>query len=212
MLDELSTGTTGAQEMDSLIQDIAENDVEIMEEQSDDIPDLEKVAGESPVIRFVNYLIANSVKEGASDIHIEPGEHHFKVRYRIDGIMFEAMRPPQSLHPAVVSRLKIMSNMDISERRLPQDGRIQAMINGRHIDLRVSTLPLTSGGRRRSSAFWTTARSSSGWKRWAWKKTRWPSSSTRSIARTASSWSPGRPARARPPRCTRRCGPWTAPP
>ncbi|MDD4889697.1 MAG: ATPase, T2SS/T4P/T4SS family [Phycisphaerae bacterium] len=145
VLDELSNGTTGANEVDSLIQDIAESDVEIMEEQAEDIPDLEQEAGESPVIRFVNYVIFNAVKEGASDIHIEPGEHNFKVRYRIDGILFDLMRPPQSLQPAVVSRLKIMANLDISERRLPQDGRIQAMIHGRHIDLRVSTLPLTTG-------------------------------------------------------------------
>ena len=95
MLDELSAGSnggTGAREVDSLIQDIADNDVEIMAEQADNLPDLEKVAGESPVIRFVNYLISNAVKEGASDIHLEPGEHNFKVRYRIDGLLFEMLR------------------------------------------------------------------------------------------------------------------------
>ncbi len=145
VIDELGAGGSGAKEVDSLIQDIAENDVEIMDNVVEEVADLEKVAGESPVIRFVNYLIFNAVKEGASDIHIEPGEHQFKVRYRIDGVLFELMRPPQSLHPAVISRLKIMSNLDISERRLPQDGRIQAMIHGRHVDLRVSTLPLTGG-------------------------------------------------------------------
>jgi len=145
VLEELGSGGSDTQEVDSLIQDIAENDVEIMDTRVEEVTDLEKVAGESPVIRFVNYLIFNAVKEGVSDIHIEPGEHQFKVRYRIDGILFELMRPPQSLQPAVVSRLKIMSNLDISERRLPQDGRIQAMIHGRHVDLRVSTLPLTGG-------------------------------------------------------------------
>jgi type IV pilus assembly protein PilB len=107
--------------------------------------DLAKMATESPVIRIVNYLIFNAVKEGASDIHIEPQEKRLKIRYRIDGILFEMMNPPHHMHAAILSRLKIMANLDISERRLPQDGRIRAMVHGRKLDLRLSTLPTAQG-------------------------------------------------------------------
>jgi type IV pilus assembly protein PilB len=103
------------------------------------------MGNESPVIRFVNYLIFDALKQGASDIHIEPKEKQLKVRYRIDGVLFEAMTPPHTMHAAIVSRMKIMANLDISERRLPQDGRIRAVIQSRKIDLRMSTLPTTSG-------------------------------------------------------------------
>ncbi|MCG3181602.1 MAG: hypothetical protein BIFFINMI_04000 [Phycisphaerae bacterium] len=147
VLGELNSNPMEA-DVDDLFEEMEEgvdDQVEIMDTQVEEIGDLEKFAGESPVIRFVNYLIYNAVRQGASDIHIEPGETTFKVRYRIDGVLFEQSRPSQSLHPAVISRLKIMSNLDISERRLPQDGRIQAMINNRHVDLRVSTLPVTHG-------------------------------------------------------------------
>jgi type IV pilus assembly protein PilB len=103
------------------------------------------MAGQSPVIKFVNYLISNAVNEGASDIHIEPKDKFTKIRYRIDGVLFETMKSPFKMHPAVVSRIKIMSNLDISERRLPQDGKISAVVGGRAIDLRVSTLPTNHG-------------------------------------------------------------------
>jgi len=93
----------------------------------------------------VNYLIFNAVKEGASDIHIEPQEKKLQVRYRIDGVLFDAMNPPAHMKAAIVSRLKIMANLDISERRTPQDGRIRAMVHGRKLDLRMSTLPMVSG-------------------------------------------------------------------
>ncbi len=94
--------------------------------------DLEKVAGEeAPVIRFANYIIQAAVNEGASYIHIEPSEKKLKVRFRIDGELFEMMNPPATMGPAIVSRLKIMANLDISERRLPQDGRIRCTVAGR---------------------------------------------------------------------------------
>ncbi len=131
-------------EVDDIIGDIEEDDVEVVESKEEDV-DLEKMAGESPVIRFVNYLIFNAVKEGASDIHIEPQEKKLQVRYRIDGVLFEMMNPPHQMHAAIISRLKIMSNLDISERRLPQDGRIRAMVHGRKLDLRLSTLPTGQG-------------------------------------------------------------------
>ncbi len=131
-------------DVDEIIGGIDEDDVEVVEEQEEQL-DLEAAAGESPVIRFVNYLIFNAIKEGASDIHIEPQEKKLTIRYRIDGVLFEMMNPPHHMHAAMISRLKIMANLDISERRLPQDGRIRAMVHGRKLDLRLSTLPTAQG-------------------------------------------------------------------
>ena len=132
--------------VDEIIKDMAEDDIQLVkEDQSDNVTDLEKIGSESPVIRFVNYLLFDALKQGASDIHIEPKEKALKIRYRIDGVLFEAMNPPHNMQAAITSRLKIMSNLDIAERRLPQDGRIRAMIHGRKIDLRLSTLPTQSG-------------------------------------------------------------------
>lgn len=130
--------------VDDIIAGVQEDDVEVVQTKEEDL-DLEKMAGESPVIRLVNYLIFNAVKEGASDIHIEPQEKRLRIRYRIDGILFEMMNPPHHMHAAIISRLKIMSDLDISERRIPQDGRIRAMVHGRKLDLRLSTLPTASG-------------------------------------------------------------------
>jgi type IV pilus assembly protein PilB len=129
--------------IDDIMGDMA--DVEVVQDQQDDSEDLEQMAGQSPVIKFVNYLISNAVNEGASDIHIEPKEQVMKTRYRIDGVLFEMMESPLKMHPAIVSRIKIMSNLDISERRLPQDGKIKVNIGGRGIDLRISTLPTNHG-------------------------------------------------------------------
>ncbi|MBN2454988.1 MAG: Flp pilus assembly complex ATPase component TadA [Sedimentisphaerales bacterium] len=129
--------------LDDIMSDMT--DVEVVQDEQDDFEDLEKMAGQSPVIKFVNYLISNAINEGASDIHIEPKNKSCKVRYRIDGVLFEAMQPPLKMHPAIVSRIKIMSNLDISERRLPQDGKISVIVGGRGIDLRISTLPTSHG-------------------------------------------------------------------
>ena len=131
-------------DVDAIIAGIDEDDVEVVETKEQEL-DLEKMAGESPVIRYVNYLIFNAVKEGASDIHVEPQEKGLQVRYRIDGIMFKAMHPPHQMHAAIISRMKIMANLDISERRLPQDGRIRARVHGRKLDLRISTVPTAAG-------------------------------------------------------------------
>ncbi len=133
------------QQVDDIIKDIAEDAVEVVEESTEDVSDLERIAGESPVIRYVNFLITSSVREGASDIHIEPGEKRLRIRFRVDGMLFEQHGPPLAMHAAIISRLKIMANLDIAERRLPQDGRIRATVKGRAIDLRVSTLPTTHG-------------------------------------------------------------------
>ena len=144
VVEELSSSP--AKQVDEIIKDITEDAVEVVDDKkSEEVPDLERSAGESPVIRYVNYLIASAMKEGASDIHIEPGEKLMRVRCRVDGILFEQQAPPPQMHAAIVSRLKIMANLDIAERRLPQDGRIHAAVHGKAVDLRVSTLPITNG-------------------------------------------------------------------
>lgn len=136
-------GGPSATEMDlsEILADVDESDVEVTTTQTAEAVDLESQAGESPVIRYVNYIIQNAVKEGASDIHIEPGEKKIKVRLRVDGVLFESMNPPPQMAAAIISRLKIMADLDISERRVPQDGRIRCVVGGRKLDLRVSTLP-----------------------------------------------------------------------
>jgi type IV pilus assembly protein PilB len=127
------------------IVDGAGNDLTLVEKQVTDLSNLEQAAGDSPVIKLVNYLIFSAVEEGASDIHIEPGDKTLRVRLRVDGTLHEKMHPPAQMQPAVVSRIKIMAGLDISERRLPQDGGITVMLNKRPIDLRVSTMPAKFG-------------------------------------------------------------------
>lgn len=111
----------------------------------DDIEKLKDLASEAPVIRMVNLLITRAVESRASDIHIEPFENLLQIRYRVDGVMREVESPPARLCPAVISRVKILSKLNIAERRLPQDGRIQVRAHGKEIDLRVSTLPTMYG-------------------------------------------------------------------
>ena len=144
MVEQLTSANADIK-VDEIIKDMADDDVQVLVEAKDDVTDLEKIGNESPVIRFVNYLLFDALKQGASDIHIEPKEKALKIRYRIDGVLFEAMNPPHSMQASVISRLKIMSNLDISERRLPQDGRIRAVIQERKLDLRMSTLPTANG-------------------------------------------------------------------
>ena len=144
VIEQHSSGS-GDVQVDDIIKDVAEDDIQLISARADDVADLEKMGSESPIIRFVNYVIHDAVKQSASDIHIEPKEKALKIRYRIDGVLFDSMSPPASMHPAIISRLKIMANLDISERRLPQDGRIRAIISDRKIDLRLSTLPTTHG-------------------------------------------------------------------
>jgi type IV pilus assembly protein PilB len=113
----------------------------LIEQPVQDITNLEAAAGDSPVIKLVNYVIYNAVKDGASDIHIEPSDGVLRIRYRVDGRLTEKLRPPYQMHAAVASRIKIMAGLDISERRLPQDGGIHVMMDKRPIDLRISTMP-----------------------------------------------------------------------
>ncbi|MGD0653986.1 MAG: ATPase, T2SS/T4P/T4SS family [Thermoguttaceae bacterium] len=132
--------------IDDIIEDSESANVTLIEEVIEDIGDIdEEAGGQNPVIRLVNYIIFNAVKEGASDIHIEPAEHCMRVRYRIDGKLHKSLEVPLHLLNSVTSRIKIMASMDISERRLPQDGRVHVLLDGRKIDLRVSTFPATRG-------------------------------------------------------------------
>ncbi|MGH7180167.1 MAG: GspE/PulE family protein [Tepidisphaeraceae bacterium] len=108
--------------IDDIIEEVKPDEFKLLETKVEDITNLEQAAGDSPVVKLVNYCIYNAVKEGASDIHIEPGEGLLRVRYRIDGVLTEKLRPPHQMHAAVASRVKIMAGLDISERRLPQVG------------------------------------------------------------------------------------------
>jgi type IV pilus assembly protein PilB len=125
-----------------------DEDVELASDIDEDINvlDLEKSAGDAPVVKLVNLVLLDAIRKGASDIHIEPYEKQLRIRYRIDGMLYEVMKPPLRLKHAIVSRLKIMSNLDIAERRLPQDGRIKLkMGRGKEMDFRVSILPVLWG-------------------------------------------------------------------
>jgi len=109
--------------------------------------DLLDLANEAPIIKLMNVIISQAAKERASDIHIEPYEKELRVRYRIDGVLYQTLTPPRSYHAAIVSRIKIMANLNIAEKRLPQDGRIKIMLTGREIDIRVSIVPTAFGER-----------------------------------------------------------------
>jgi type IV pilus assembly protein PilB len=113
--------------------------------QKIDITQLEEQAGQAPVIRLVNLIVGDAIRKRASDIHLEPYDGMFVVRYRIDGVLHDVMTPPKQMEAAIVSRVKIMANMDIAERRLPQDGRISVRLGSRQVDLRVSSLPTIFG-------------------------------------------------------------------
>ncbi len=114
-------------------------------EGDEDVSHLRDMAFEAPVVRLVNLVIENALAAEASDIHIEPFEDALRVRYRIDGLLYDQESPPRRLQPAVTSRIKIMAEMNIAERRLPQDGRIRVMLHGRRVDIRVSTIPTVYG-------------------------------------------------------------------
>jgi type IV pilus assembly protein PilB len=137
-----------APDLTDLVSDLEINEVDF--EQGDgegvNVVDLEKQSGEAPVVKLCNAVLLAAIKKKASDIHIEPYEKEFRIRYRIDGILYEEMRPPLRLRNAMTSRLKIMASLDISERRLPQDGRIKLKIGkDREMDFRVSVLPTLFG-------------------------------------------------------------------
>jgi type IV pilus assembly protein PilB len=142
--------TTGMSDMLSeLSAEAASAAVEVMEDNETaakvDVFELKESADEAPVVKLVNMVLVDAIQKGSSDIHFEPYEKVFRVRFRIDGVLHEMLAPPKRLEAAILSRLKIMASMDIAERRLPQDGRIKLRYNAREIDFRVSTLPTIFG-------------------------------------------------------------------
>ncbi len=133
--------------LDDVIADFDDADFEVVElEDSMDIDELAKATEDAPVVKLVNLILTDAIKKQASDIHVEPYEKEFRVRYRIDGLLYEVMRPPRKLRNPLTSRLKIMAELDIAERRLPQDGRIKLkMGRNKEMDYRVSVLPTLFG-------------------------------------------------------------------
>ena len=131
--------------IDDIIEEVRPEEFTMVEKAKEDIANLEAAAKDSPVVKLVNYCVYHAVKEGASDIHIEPDENTLRIRYRIDGRLIERLRPPFHMASAVASRIKIMAGLDIAERRLPQDGGIHVVMDKKPIDLRVSTMPGKAG-------------------------------------------------------------------
>lgn len=136
---------SGTQSLETIIEEAGRDIYNISPGKEEDADHLRDLASEAPIIRLVNRLIYNAVEVRASDIHFEPFEDSFKVRYRIDGVLHEVESPPDRLQAAIISRVKIMAKLDIAERRLPQDGRIKLKIADKEIDFRVSTLPTLFG-------------------------------------------------------------------
>ncbi|WP_028320482.1 type II secretion system ATPase GspE [Desulfatiglans anilini] len=135
----------GSQSIGTIIEEAGKDIYELSAGAEEDVDHLRDLAAEAPIIRLVNRLILNAVELKASDIHFEPFEKEFKVRYRIDGVLHDVESPPRRLQAAVISRVKLMAKLDIAERRLPQDGRIKLKIGDKEIDFRVSTIPTLFG-------------------------------------------------------------------
>jgi type IV pilus assembly protein PilB len=134
------------QQLQSILKDMEETgeDVEVVEQEEDELVTQAQI-DDAPVVKLINGLLTDAVRRGASDIHIEPFEHEIRVRYRIDGALLEIMRPPLKMKAALISRVKILSQLNIAERRVPQDGRLKLKMGSRVIDFRVSTLPVLFG-------------------------------------------------------------------
>lgn len=128
--------------LDQVIQEIRPSDVA---EEEPGLDRLREIVEDAPVVRLVNLMLVQAVRQGASDIHVEPQENRLRIRYRIDGTLYNVMTAPKHVQAATTSRIKIMANMNIAERRLPQDGRIELRVDNREIDLRVSSIPTTYG-------------------------------------------------------------------
>jgi len=135
---------SGASSMEKIIEDM-ERIPEYQAEDEENIDHLRDMASEGPVIRLANLIITRAIERRASDIHFEPYEDHFRVRYRIDGVLQDVESPPKRLQAAIISRIKIMAKLNIAERRLPQDGRIMLRVKGKEIDFRVSSVPTIHG-------------------------------------------------------------------
>ncbi len=130
--------------IDDLLQEISSGGL-VAEGRELSERDIESMAEQTPIIRFVNLVIGQAIRDKASDIHFEPFEHEFKIRYRIDGALYEMAPPPKALALPIISRIKVLASLNIAERRIPQDGRIKITLGGRQVDLRVSTLPTQFG-------------------------------------------------------------------
>ncbi len=140
--------TGGDTDVNAFLASLAETDVQIVEKESIDegpVTDLDKMVAGSPVINLVNMAVMTAIKDLASDIHIEPDRNGTRVRYRIDGSLRDLMKPPPGLHASIVSRVKVIGKMNIAEKRLPQEGRVRIIAEGRSIDLRVSSMPTLLG-------------------------------------------------------------------
>ncbi|HUK84174.1 MAG TPA: ATPase, T2SS/T4P/T4SS family [Verrucomicrobiae bacterium] len=133
--------------IDEILKDVDVSDVELAKDKQEEInlDRLVESSEEGPVIKLVNLMLVQAIKDRASDIHIEPFEKQLRLRYRVDGVLYDSAAPPKSLQAAISSRIKIMSTLDIAERRLPQDGRFRIKLAGREVDLRVSVLPTVHG-------------------------------------------------------------------
>jgi len=134
-------------DMDAFLASLAETDVEVVEAQADDGPvtDLDRIVEDSPVVNLINVVLLKAIKDRASDIHIEPDRKATRIRYRVDGVLRDMMAPPTGMHAAIISRVKVIGQMDIAERRVPQEGRVRIVAEGREIDLRVSSMPTLLG-------------------------------------------------------------------
>ena len=139
--------TQASGSIDEILKDVDVSDVELAKEKQEEInlDQLVESSEEGPVIKLVNLMLVQAIKDRASDIHIEPFEKQLRLRYRVDGVLYDSTAPPKALQSAIASRIKIMSNLDIAERRLPQDGRFRIKLAGREVDLRVSVLPTIHG-------------------------------------------------------------------
>jgi len=148
-LEKYYEGQDLLQEVEKEIEAGMEDDVEIVgeeeKEQEEEMSDLASQVDSGPIVKLVNTIISNGVSAGASDVHIEPYDKELRIRFRVDGILREVMKPPKKMHKAIVSRIKIMAKMKIAEKRLPQDGRIKVKIKGKPVDLRVASMPTIYG-------------------------------------------------------------------
>jgi len=148
ILEYIHKYSAGDVDLDAFMTSMVESDVKIIESESIDeeaIPELEKMVEGSPIVNLINVALLTAIRDGASDIHIEPDKKGTRIRYRIDGMLRNLMKPPPGLHPSIISRVKVIGKMDIAEKRLPQSGRVRIVAEGREIDLRVSSMPTLLG-------------------------------------------------------------------
>jgi hypothetical protein len=179
--------------------------LQVVDEGKEDDTDLDNAAEDASIIRFVNQVLRDAIELRASDIHLEPFEDEFRIRYRMDGVLQAIPVPAQikRFQPAIVSRVKILSHLNIAEKRLPQDGRIKIRLDANEVDIRVSVIPMLHG-RSGGAAFAAPELHAARHGRPGHGRARTEGFRACSACRTASSSSPARPAAARPRRCTPR--------